>query len=109
VAHVAQDDGTDRLLVEVQGQTERAPLELEQLVDRGVGQAGDAGDAVTRLDDRSDLLALQARLVALQVLAEDLGDVVGAEVEPGFVTGRGIGHVFSWSLRASAALRSSLI
>ena len=85
VAHLAQDDGADRLLVEVQGQAERAALELEQLVDRGVGQAGDAGDAVADLDDPADLLALEAGLVALQVLAQDGGDVVGAEVEVGVV------------------------
>ena len=39
---VAEDDGTDRLFFEVQRETLRAALELEQLVDRRVGQAGDA-------------------------------------------------------------------
>ena len=35
---------------------EGAVLELEQLVDRGAGQPGDPGDAVTDLDDPADLL-----------------------------------------------------
>ena len=36
---VAEHDGADRVLVEVQGETDRAVLELEQLVDGAVGQA----------------------------------------------------------------------
>ena len=52
---LAEDDRADRLLVEVQREAERAALELEQLVDRGVGQAGDAGDAVADLEDAADL------------------------------------------------------
>ena len=59
VAHLAQDDGADRLLVEVQGQAQGAALELEQLVDGGVGQARDAGDAVADLDDVADPLLVE--------------------------------------------------
>ena len=36
---VAEHDGADRLLVEVEGQPDGAVLELEQLVDGGPGQA----------------------------------------------------------------------
>ena len=39
VVDLAQDDGADRVLVEVQGQTERAVLDFEQLVDRGTRQS----------------------------------------------------------------------
>ena len=39
VVAVAEDHGADRLLVEVQGEADGAVLELEQLVDGGVGQA----------------------------------------------------------------------
>ena len=52
---VAEDDGADRVLVEVQGEAEGAALELEQLVDGGVGQARHAGDAVADLEDAADL------------------------------------------------------
>ena len=55
VADLAEDDGADRLLVEVQRQAERAALELEQLVDRRVREARHAGDAVADLDDPADL------------------------------------------------------
>ena len=34
---VAEDDGADRVLVEVEGQAEQAPVELEQLVDHASG------------------------------------------------------------------------
>ena len=40
---LAEDDGTDGVLVEVQGEAERAVLELEQLVDRGAGEARTPG------------------------------------------------------------------
>ena len=55
VVGLAEHDRADRVLVEVQREAERAALELEQLVDRGVGQARDAGDAVADLEDATDL------------------------------------------------------
>ena len=54
---VTEDDDTDLADVEVQRDAERAALELEQLVGHRAGQALDAGDAVTGLDDDPDLLA----------------------------------------------------
>ena len=56
VVDLAQDDGADGVLVEVEGQAERAVLELEQLVHRRAGQARHPGDAVAHLDDPADLL-----------------------------------------------------
>ena len=56
--HVAEHDGSDGLLVEVEGQPDDPVLELEQLVDRRPGQAGDPGDAVADLGDPADLLDL---------------------------------------------------
>ena len=44
-------DSSSRLRARPSG----AGLELEQLVDRGVGQARHAGDAVAHLDDAADL------------------------------------------------------
>src|SRR5207342_686153 len=41
---VAEDDGADRLLVEVQCQADAAVFELEQFVDAAVGEATDAGN-----------------------------------------------------------------
>ena len=67
VVDLAEDDGADGVLVEVEGQAERAVLELEQLVDRGAGQAGDPGDAVADLDDATDLLGPDRRGVVLDV------------------------------------------
>ena len=47
------------VLVEVQREADGAVLELEQLVDRAVGQAGDAGDAVADLGDAPDGAGLE--------------------------------------------------
>ena len=55
VAGLAEDDRADRVLVEVQREAERAALELEHLVDRGLGEAGDAGDAVAHLEHLADV------------------------------------------------------
>ena len=57
------------VLVEVEGEADGAVLELEQLVDGRVGEAGDAGDAVADLDDPADGAGLERGLEALEVLA----------------------------------------
>ena len=66
---VAQDHGADGLLVEVEGQALGAVLELEDLVDRGTGQAGDPGDPVAHLDDAADLLGPDLGRVVVDVAA----------------------------------------
>ena len=66
---VAEHDGADRVLVEVEGEADGAVLELEQLVHGGVGQARDAGDAVADLGDAADGAGLERRREALEVLA----------------------------------------
>jgi hypothetical protein len=73
---LAEHHGADRLLVEVQRQADGAILELEQLVDGGVGQAGDTGDAITDLGDAPDGPGLERGLEALEVLGQGGGDVV---------------------------------
>ena len=78
---LAQDDGTDGVLVEVQGETQGPVLELEQLVHRGTGQPGDPGDAVTDLDDAPDLLGAHGRGVVLDVALQRLGDLTGVNRE----------------------------
>ena len=76
---VAQDDGADGLLVEVEGQALGAVGELEDLVDRGAGQPGDPGDAVTDLDDAADLLGAHLGRVVVDVPLEGGGDLVGVD------------------------------
>ncbi len=61
VGGVTEDHGADGVLVQVEGEAERATVELEQLVDRHVGKAGDTGDAVAHLFDVAHLLALDGR------------------------------------------------
>ena len=82
VVGVAEHDGADRLLVEVQREAERAVLELEQLVDRGVGQARDAGDAVADLEHAADLVRARASgSKPSRFLLQRRGDVVGVDRE----------------------------
>ena len=72
---LAEDDGADRVLVEVQREAERAALELEQLVDRGVGQAGDAGDPVADLEHPPDAGLVERRRERLDVPAQRRRDL----------------------------------
>ena len=81
VVDVAEDDGADRRLVEVEGEADRAVLELEQLVDGGVGKARHAGDAVADLGDAADRARLERRREALEVLLQRRGDVGGGKGE----------------------------
>ena len=76
VAGLTEDDRTDRLLVEVQGEAERAALELEHLVDRGLGQARDAGDAVADFEHAADVRLLEGRRERRDVLTQRRGDLV---------------------------------
>ena len=55
LVEVTQDHDADLAGVEVQGDAERAVLELEQLVGHHGGQAADAGDAVRGLGHGADL------------------------------------------------------
>ena len=67
------------LLVEVEGEAERAVLELEQLVDRGHGQPGDPGDAVADLGDAAHLLGGDLGRVVGDVSLQRGGDLVGVD------------------------------
>ena len=79
---VTEDDDADLAGVEVQGEAERAVLELEQLVGHGRGQAGDPGDAVAGLGDGADLfLAGRLRLVVGDVLLERVADLLRTDRE----------------------------
>src|SRR5262249_46608963 len=52
---LAEHDGADRVLFEVQRETERAAFELEQFVDSCVRKPRDACDAVTDFEHATDL------------------------------------------------------
>ena len=75
VVDVAQDDGADALLVEVERQAEGPVLKLEELVDGRLGQTGDPGDAVTHLHHPTDLLGPDGGRVLLDVALEGGGDL----------------------------------
>ena len=77
VVDVAEHDGADRELVEVQRQAHGAVFELEQLVHRGVGQPADAGDAVADFGDASDGAGLEGGREPFEVGLERRGDVGG--------------------------------
>ena len=67
---LAEHDRADVVFLEVQREAERAAFELEQLVDRRVGETRDARDAVADLEHSPDLLALDRRTEALDALAQ---------------------------------------
>ena len=58
---VAQDQGADRLLLEVEGHAHDPVAEVEQLLRERAGEAVDLGDAVAHLDDRADAADVDAR------------------------------------------------
>jgi hypothetical protein len=75
VRGLSQDDASDLVLFEVQGQTQHAARELQQLVRHGGGETGDPGDAVPGHEDPPHLFGLQRGFVTLDVLAERLRDL----------------------------------
>jgi hypothetical protein len=79
VVGLAEHDGADGLLVEVQRQPDRAVGELEHLVDGRVRQAGDAGDAVADLGDAAHRHGLDRGLEPVEVLLDRGGDVAGGD------------------------------
>jgi len=78
---IADDHGADGVLVEVQGETDGAALELEELVDADVGKARHAGDTVAHLEHPTDLRRFERGVVSRQVLLEGGGDVAGVDGE----------------------------
>ncbi len=83
---LTHENATDRLLVEVEGDTEQAARELEELGGHGVGQALDAGDAVGDRRHVADGLLGDARRPIPEMLPERSGDVFGGD-----------GQVSQWS------------
>ncbi len=79
---VAQDQGADRLLLEVEGHPHHPARELEQLRGEGPGQAVDLGDAVAHLDDGADAGDIGPLGEAGNLAANDRGDLVGSNGHP---------------------------
>ena len=69
-AGVAEDDDADRVLFEVEGEADGSVLELDHLVDGGIGQAVDAGDAVADLDHAADRARLEVAVERVEVLLD---------------------------------------
>ena len=81
-AELAEDDGTDLALFEVERETEGAVLELQQFVRHGRGQALDLRDAVAGNGDRTDLLARgRVRLVRLDKVLQRVPDLLRPDRE----------------------------
>ena len=78
---VAQDDGADRVFVEVEGEAHRAVLELQEFVHGGVGQPRDACDAVADLGDTAHGAGLDRRFEAVEVLLECRCDISSGDGE----------------------------
>ena len=72
---LAEHHRPDGVLVEVERQPGDPALELEQLVDRGVGQPGDPGDPVVYLLHPPDLLGGHSGRESGDVALEGLGDL----------------------------------
>ena len=71
---VADDDGADRVLFEVQGEPHDALGELQQLAHLTVRKTVHAGDAVADLEHGADVLDFCFALELLKLLFEDGGD-----------------------------------
>ena len=78
---LTQDDAADLVLVEVEREAEHAAGELEELARHRAGETLHARDAVAGLDHAADLLTLDRRRVALDVLPQRLGDVLRIEAQ----------------------------
>ena len=93
--HLAEHDGADRVLVEVEGQSARATFELEELVNGDVRQACDPGDAVTDVLDAPYLFARDPGREALQVAPQDVGDVSSVDAQLSHLLCRVLSMFFS--------------
>ena len=76
---LAEHDGADRVLVEVQRQPERPAFELQQLVDGCLRQPRHPRDPVTDLEDTSDPRLLERGAETADVLPQRLGDLIGVD------------------------------
>ena len=78
---IADDNGADGVLVEVQCESDRAAFELEEFVHADIGKARHASDTVAHLEHSADLGRLKFGFESRQVLLEGGGDVAGVDGE----------------------------
>src|SRR5947208_2893398 len=83
---LAEERRADVVLLEVEREPDDAVLELEHLHRDRVLEPVDAGDAVADLQDAADLGEVGLDVVVLDPLAEDRGDLFGAQLQ-GFSLG----------------------
>src|SRR5450756_23206 len=76
---VAQDDGADLVLLQVQRQAVSLVRKLQQLAGHRILQAVDLRDSVTGRDDAPDVCRDQAGVEILKPLPDDFGDLFGAD------------------------------
>jgi hypothetical protein len=79
---LAEDDDADLVHVQVEGKSQRAVLELEELVGHGRRQTFDVGDAVTGVGHAADLLAGgRAWVVGPDVAVQGVPDLLRTDRE----------------------------
>ena len=76
---VAQKGDTHVAFLEVEDEALHVVGEREELAGHGVGETVDAGDTVTHREHGARFLDREARVVALDLLANDAADFVGAD------------------------------
>jgi len=78
---VAEHHGTDRVLIEVEGEADGSVFETEHLVDGCIRQTANTGDPVADLEHTTNGLARNVGLEGFEILLECPGDVSGIECE----------------------------
>src|SRR6185436_15894472 len=76
---VAEEHGADLFLLEVQHHADHVVGKLQELPGHGLLEPVHARDAVADLDDATDLLEVDLRLVARQLALDDLADLSGLD------------------------------
>ena len=71
---VTQDDGADRVLLEVEREAEGVTRKLEHFAVRSIGEAVNADDAVRNGNDRADVTRFRGRLEVLDAFFNQLAD-----------------------------------
>ena len=75
---LAEERSADVVLLEVEGDSRHAVLELEPLERDAVLDAVDAGDAVSDLEDAANLREVRLDVELLDPILEDRGDLFRA-------------------------------
>src|SRR5487761_1994236 len=90
---IAQDDGADGLLGQVQGHAHHAAGELQELGGERALEPVDRGDAVADLDDRPDVARLRGRIEVVDVGLDDADDLVGSDGHSVLRSGAGVSEI----------------